>query len=329
MKVKAARVFLTLFIDIALAPAAFAQTPVKVPRIGYLTQAPLSDTPSPERAAFLKGLRELGYIEGKTIVIEYRSAEANVEMLPEAAAELVEAKVDLIVVAGTVPGLAAKQATRTIPVVFTAASDPVANGLVASLAKPGGNVTGLSTVQPELAGKKLQLLKDTLPKLSRVAVLWTSAHPAHALELKEAERAAPVLGIKLQLLDVTRYSDLERAFSMMSRDPPDAVLTFFDYRTLAYRSFIAEFAAKNRIPSIFASQVFVEAGGLMSYGPNAAESFHGAASYVDKILKGTKPGDLPVQQPSQFELVVNLKTARTLGLTIPESILLRAHKVIE
>jgi putative ABC transport system substrate-binding protein len=182
MKLKAARVFLLLLIGIGLAPAAFAQTPVKVPRIGYLTQAPLSDTPSPERAAFLKGLRELGYIEGKTIVIEYRSAEANVEMLPEAAAELVEAKVDLIVVAGTVPGLAAKQATRTIPVVFTAASDPVANGLVASLAKPGGNVTGLSTVQPELAGKKLQLLKDTQALARRCALDFGSSRPCAGAE---------------------------------------------------------------------------------------------------------------------------------------------------
>jgi len=301
----------------------------RTPRIGYLTLAPISDRPSPERAAFLQGLRDLGYIEGDNIQIEYRSAESQVELLPEAAEELVEQGVDLIAAAGAVPTLAAKRATQTIPVVFTYASDPVGNGLVASLAKPGGNVTGVSGMQPELVGKKLQLLKETLPALARVAVLWTSAHPAHRRELDEAEGAARSLGLSLQPYEVTRLANLERAFAQIESERPDALLTLFDYKTIAYRRIIAEFAARQRLPSIFAARLFVDAGGLMSYGPNAEESFHTMARYVHRILEGAKPSELPVEQPTRFELVVNLRVAATLGITIPPSVLLRTDRMIE
>jgi len=315
----------------AVAPigAAAQQTTAQTPRIGYLTLSPISDKPSPERAAFLQGLRDVGYIEGETIRIEYRSAESYVELLPEAAEALVEQGVDLIAATGTVPALAAKQATQTIPVIFMYASDPVGNGLVASLARPGGNATGVSAMQPDLAGKKVQLLKEMLPALSRIAVLWTSAHPAHMRELEEAQSAARSLGISLEPYDVTRLTNLERAFAQIDSDRPHAMLTFFDYKTIAYRSMIVEFAAKQQLPAIFASRLFVDAGGLMSYGPNAEESFRSVARYVDRVLRGAKPSELPVEQPTRFELVVNLKVAANLGITIPPSILVRTDQAIE
>jgi ABC-type uncharacterized transport system substrate-binding protein len=320
-----------LGVSLAEAPinVAAQQTTGRIPRIGYLTLSPISDKPSPERAAFLRGLRELGYIESETIQIEYSSAESYVELLPEAAKALVEQGVDLIAATGVVPALAAKQATQTIPVVFTYVSDPVGNGLVASLARPGGNVTGISAMQPELAGKKVELLKEVLPALSRVAALWTSAHPAHMRELEEAQAAARSLGILLEPHDVTRLTNLERAFAEIKSDRPQAMLTFFDYRTLAYRSMIAEFALNQRLPTIFSSRFFVDAGGLMSYGPDAEESFHGVARYVDRVLRGAKPSELPVEQPTRFELVVNLKTATILGINIPPSVRLRIDRVIE
>jgi putative tryptophan/tyrosine transport system substrate-binding protein len=304
-------------------------TDARLPRIGYLTLSPISDKPSPERAAFLQGLRELGYIEGKTIQIEYSSAESYPELLPEAAEALVEQGVDLIAATGVVPALAAKQATQTIPVVFTYVSDPVGNGLVASLARPEGNVTGLSAMQPELAGKKVELLKEVLPALSRVAALWTSAHPAHMRELEEAQAAARRLGVSLEPYDVTRLTNLEGAFAAIKSDRPDAILTFFDYRTLAYRSMISEFAVNQRLPTIFSSRLFVDAGGFMSYGPDAEESFHSVARYVDRVLRGAKPSELPVEQPTRFELVVNLKIATILGINIPPSVLLRIDRMIQ
>jgi putative ABC transport system substrate-binding protein len=324
------RAFITLLAGAAAWPlAGRAQQSERMRRIGYLTLAPISEQASPERAAFLQGLRELGYIEGETIRIEYSSAESHVELLRDAAETLVEQGVDLIAATGTVPALAAKQATQTIPVVFTFASDPVGNGLVASLARPGGNVTGISAMQPDLAGKKLQLLKEILPALARVAVLWTSAHPAHMRELEEARAAARSLGLSLQPYNVTRLTNLEHAFAQIESDRPDAMLTFFDYRTVAYRSIIAEFAAKQHLPTIFASRLFVDAGGLMSYGPDAEESFRSVARYVDRVLRGAKPSELPVEQPTRFELVVNLRVATTLGITIPPSVLVRTDRVIE
>src|SRR5262245_52988441 len=259
-------------VPLAAGPIGAKAATARIPRIGYLTLSPLSDKPSPERAAFLQGLRELGYIERETIQIVYSSAESYPELLPEAAEMLVEHGVDLIAATGVVPALAAKQATGNIPVVFTYVSDPVGNGLVASLSRPGGNVTGISAMQPELAGKKVELLKELLPSLSRVAALWTSAHPAHMRELEKAQAAGLSLGILLKPYDVTRLTNLERAFAEIDSDRPDAVLTFFDYRTLAYRSMIAEFAINKRLTTIFSSRLFVDAGGLMSYGPDAEES---------------------------------------------------------
>ena len=305
------------------------QTTARIPRIGYLTLSPISDKPSPERAAFLRGLRELGYIDRETIQIEYSSAESYPELLPEAAEALVEQGVDLIAATGVVPALAAKQATQNIPVVFTYVSDPVGNGVVASLAKPGGNVTGLSAMQPELAGKKVELLKEVLPALSRVAALWTSAHPAHMRELEEAQAAARRLGISLEPHDVTRLTNLERAFAQIESDRPHAILTFFDYRTPGYRSMIAEFAIDQRLPTIFSSRLFVDAGGLMSYGPDAEESFHSVARYGDRVLRGAKPSELPVEQPTRFELVVNSRIVAILGINIPPSVLLRIDRMIE
>jgi putative tryptophan/tyrosine transport system substrate-binding protein len=311
------------------AGGARAQTQARVPRIGYLTLAPLTDPPSPERAAFLHGLGELGYIDGKTITIEYQSGEMNVVMLPDAAAELVDRKVDLIVAAGTVACIAAKNATKSIPVVMMFSSEPVASGLVNSLARPGGNVTGLSTMQTELDAKRLEMLQEILPKISHVAVLWTTVHPSHQYELKSIADAARRLRMEVTALDVTNPSDLNRAFGAMTEARPDALFVLWDYRTLTFRKDIAAFAATNHLPTSVPSIEFVEAGGLMSYGPNQYDIFRRTAAIVDKVLKGAKPAEIPVEQPTKFELIVNMKTAKALGISMPQSILLRADRVIE
>jgi putative ABC transport system substrate-binding protein len=307
----------------------FAQSQARLPRIGYLSFAPITDAPSPERAAFLDGLRELGYIDRKTITIEYQSGEMNVEMLPDAADELVDRKVDLIVAAGTVAAVAAKNATKSIPVVMMFSSEPVASGLVKSLAKPGGNVTGLSTVQSELDAKRLEMLKEVLPKISHVAVLWTTVHPSHQYELKSITGAARRLGMAVTTFDVTSPNRLNSAFAAISKVRPDVLFVLWDYRTLTFRKDIAEFAATNRLPTSCPSIEFVEAGGLMSYGPNQHDIFRRTAAIVDKIIKGAKPADIPVEQPTKFELVVNLKTAKILGIKIPNSMLVQATKIIE
>ena len=307
----------------------FAQSQAKMPRIGYLSFAPITDAPSPERAAFLDGLRELGYIDRKTITIEYQSGEMNVEMLPDAADELVDRKVDLIVAAGTVAAVAAKNATKSIPVVMMFSSEPVASGLVKSLAKPGGNVTGLSTVQSELDAKRLEMLKEVLPKISHVAVLWTTVHPSHQYELKSITGAARRLGMAVTAFDVTSPNGLNSAFAAISKVRPDVLFVLWDYRTLTFRKDIAEFAAANRLPTSCPSIEFVEAGGLMSYGPNQHDIFRRTAAIVDKIIKGAKPADIPVEQPTKFELAVNLKTAKILGIKIPNSMLVQATKIIE
>jgi putative ABC transport system substrate-binding protein len=323
-----------LLLAIALGPFVLwerigAQSQARLPRVGYLSFGPLSDTASPERSAFLQGLRELGYVDGKTVTIEYQSGEMNVEMLPDAAAELIDRKVDVIVGVGTVASRAAKNATTSIPVVMMFASEPVVSGLVESLARPGGNVTGLSTIQTELDAKRLEQLKEVAPKLSRVAVLWTTVHPSHEHELKSISGAAHRLGIAVTTFDITNPDGLQRAFAGMTRTRPDAAFILWDYRTFTFRKEIAEFAALNRLPTSFPSMEYVEAGGLTSYGPNPLDVYRRAATYVDKILKGAKPADLPVEQPTKFELVINMKTARALGLAIPHSILLRADRVIE
>ena len=307
--------------------AAAGQQPAKIPRLGYLVVAPLSETPSPERAAFLAGLRELGWIEGKTIAIEYRSAKWNVELLDDLAEELVRMKIDIILAAGGgAPLSAAKRATSTIPIVMTGSGDPVAEGLVASLARPGGNVTGRSLMIPELGSKRLELLKEAVPRVARLAVLWT---PAADLELRATRTAAHKLGLTLKLMEVRNADDLARAFAVLEKERPDALTMLFDALTTGYRGLVGDFAKKHKLPTVFGAREFVEAGGLMSYAPDIAENFRRAATYVDKILKGAKAGDLPIEQPTKFELVINLKTAKALGLTIPQSLLQRADQVIQ
>ena len=320
---------LALMLGILAAPLAIqGQGPRNVPKIGYLVLSPLAEPPSAERRAFLEGLRDLGYLVGQNLIIEYRSAAWNRELLPDLAAELVELKVEVIVV---VPGAtdAAREATKTIPIVVAAANDPAESGLVASLARPGGNVTGTAVSTLDLTGKRLQLIKEAFPKASRVAVLWSPAYEAASLQWKGTQAAARVLGVTLQALEVKDPRDFPGAFSAMTRKRPDALLTFISPLTTAYRPIIVEFATKNRLPTMFAGREAVEAGGLMSYAPNVPDMFRRAAIYVDKILKGAKPGDLPIEQPTKFELVINLKTAKALGLTIPKSVLLQADQVIQ
>ncbi len=311
-----------------LAHPAAAQPPGKVARIGYLLVSPLALTPTPERQAFLDGLRELGWEEGRNLHIEYRAANWNRDLLPDLAEELVTLKVDLIVAVGGTHE-AARQATKTIPIVVPAMGDPVEHGFVASLARPGGNITGTAFFTKELAGKKLELLKETLPRLSRVAVLWNPTNEVSVPYWKETEVAARVLGIALQPLEVRNPKDFPAAFSAISRRRPDALITLADPLTTAFRPIIVEFAAKHLVPTMFDLRADVEAGGLMAYGPHVPELFRRVASYVHRILKGAKPGDLPIEQPDRFELVINLKTAKTLGLKIPPSILVRADKLIE
>jgi ABC-type uncharacterized transport system substrate-binding protein len=305
-----------------------AQRPDNVPRIGYLVLSPLADPPSAERQAFLEGLRELGYVVGRTIIIEYRSAAWNRELLPDLAAELVDGKVDIIVaVPGTID--AARQATKTIPIVIPGGADPVALGLATSLARPGGNITGTTFALPEMAGKRLALLKEAFPRVSRVAVLRDPAVEGVQLDWRETQAAARAMGLALQSLEVRDPKDFPSAFSALTRQRPDALFTFVSVLTSAYRPIIVEFATKQRLPTMFGQRADVEAGGLMSYSPSAADLFRRTAYYIDRILKGTKPADLPVERPTKFELVINLKTAKALGVTIPPSLLVRADHVVE
>ncbi|MDP1682765.1 MAG: ABC transporter substrate-binding protein [Burkholderiales bacterium] len=310
-----------------LTPA--APLPGKVPRIGYLVLSPLISPPSPERAAFLDGLRELGYEDGKNIIIEYRSAEGDAEVLPFLAAELIEAKVDLIVTLGAQTALVLKNATRTIPIVFLFATDPVGTGLVKSLAHPGGNVTGMSVLAYELGAKRLQLLKETLPGLSRVAILRDSNDPAAATEWKATQAAARALHISLQPLDIQSAQDLSAAFAIIRKQPPDALIALMSSRIYSYRNIINKFAMSQHLPIMSGFREFTLAGALMSYSPSLPYLTRRAAVYVDKILKGAKPGDLPVEQPTEIELVINLKTAKALGIKIPPALLLRADEVIQ
>lgn len=312
-----------------IAPIAWgAAQPGKEYRIGYLSLAPVADIPSGARAAFLRAMEKLGYVHGKNLIIEYRSGEGNVELLPEAIADLVEQKPAVIFAPSTPAALAAKHATRTIPIVMFA-SDPVANGIVASLAKPTGNITGVSGVQIKLNAKRLEILREVVPRASRVAVLWSRTHPSHTQELAEIASRAKELGLALELFDVTRIEDLQAAFARISASRPDAILIMFDFRTQRYSGLIAEFAFRTGLPTIFGSRAPVDAGGLMSYGANLSEMFARTAVFVDRILNGADPSTLPVEQPTHFELVINRKTARTLGLRIPEPLLLRASVLIE
>ncbi len=324
------REFMCTLAGLLTAPlAADAQQAVKVARIGYLAGS-LAAFPQ-LREAFIQGLRDLGYVEGRNLVIEYRSPEGKPERLPALAAELVALKVDVIVAAGTPQPLAAKQATRTIPIVFAGASDPVASGLVTSLARPGGNVTGLSLLLPELVGKTLEQLKQAIPGVNRVAVLWQPGLGERTEKdlLKGAEAAGRALGVRLQFVEARGPADFDRAFSDMTKARSDALTVLGSNMFLIERRRLVALAAKNRLPAVYPLREWVDVGGLMAYGANLADLFRRAATYVDKILKGAKPADLPVEQPTKFELVINLKTAKALGLTIPPSLLQRADEVIQ
>jgi putative tryptophan/tyrosine transport system substrate-binding protein len=304
-----------------------AQQAKKVPRVGVLwLYSPAIASPFAE--AFRQGLRELGYVEGKSIVIEYRHAEGKYDRLPSLAAELVRLNVDIIVTASTQAAQAGQQATRSIPIVMTVVSDPVESGLVGSLARPGGNVTGLSLMHPELSGKRLELLKEVIPKLSRVAVLSNLSNPIIPPLLRETEAAARAVGVQLQVVEVRGPIELDSAFGAMTRDRAGALVVLPDGTFQNERRRIAALAAKGRLPTMYAWREAVDDGGLMAYGASVPDILRRAATYVDKILKGTKPADLPVEQPLKFELVINLKTAKQIGLTVPQSVLYRADKVI-
>ena len=312
---------------LAVAVIAEAQQTKKVPRIGLLSPFSPSAT-ALWHQALLQGLRDLGWIEGKNISIEYRYAEGKADRLPDLAADLVRLKVDIIVASVNTDASAAKKATRTIPIVMASAGDPVASGLVESLARPGGNITGLSQMAPELAGKRLELLKEIVPKLSRVAVLWNPQGTTSTLNWKEIQLPARQLGVQLHSLEARSSDDFDKVFEDATRARADALAIMPDQLFAGNLKRIADLAAKSRLPSIFHLTEFVDSDGLAAYGPDRSDQFRRAAYYVDRILKGTKPADLPVEQPTKFELVINLKTAKQIGLTIPPNVLARANKVI-
>jgi putative ABC transport system substrate-binding protein len=311
----------------AMPLASEAQQAGKAPRVGFLFYG--SAGPSPEVEAFRQGLRELGYVEGQNISIEYRFARGRIERLPELAAELVRLRPDVIVTPGTPGSMAAKQATSTIPIVFAGVADAVGAGLVANFARPGGNITGLTSISAQLGGKRLELLKAVAPKTSRVAVLYNPDDRSNVLVLKELQEAAPSLGLTLQPLGVRGPGEFKGAFVAMSRERAHALVGAAGVLTTEHRKAVVDLAAKSRIPAMWGERQFVDAGGLMSYAVNFYDQVRHAAAYVDKILKGAKPGELPVEQPTKYELAINLKTAKALGLTIPPSLLLRADHVIE
>jgi ABC-type uncharacterized transport system substrate-binding protein len=322
MKIKITALTLSAML---FAPCSFAeaQQPGKIPRIGYL-----GGTATARIDAFRQGLRELGYVEGKNVVIESRFTEGKPDRLAALAAELVRLKVDVIVTAGSNPTRAAKEATATIPIVMAQDPDPVGNGFVASLARPGGNITGLSNLGPELSGKRLELLKEVVPRVKRVAVFGTSTFPGNAQILRETELAAGAFRLQLQYLDVLDPKNIETAFRAASKGRAEAVLVLAGPVFTSQRPQLADLAVKSRLPAIYYATEFVEDGGLMTYGANRSDLSRRAATYVDKILKGTKPADLPVEQPKKFEFIINLKAAKQIGLTIPPNVLARADKVI-
>jgi putative ABC transport system substrate-binding protein len=326
---KAARLaLLAAVVVLAVAVMAEAQQPKKVFRVGFLSASSLSAI-SARTEAFRQGLRELGYVEGKNIVIEWRYAEGKIDRLSELAAELMRLKLDVIVSAGPPPTRSAKEATVTIPIVMAFDDDPVGSGFVASLARPSGNITGLSTHYLEISGKQLELLKEVVPRLSRVAVLGNSTQPGIAQALRETELAAGAFGVQLQSLEVRDPKDIETAFRAASKGRADAVVVLSSAGLFSQRRQVIDFAAKGRLPAIYGRPEYVEDGGLMTYGPSITDLFRRAATYVDKILKGAKPADLPVEQPKKFEFIINLKAAKQIGLTIPPNVLSRADRVIK
>ena len=326
----AIKAIIVLLVGLALASAhpAQAQQPKKVPRIGFLT-ATSASSQAPRLEAFRQGLKQLGYFEGKNIAIEYRFAEEKLDRVANLAAQLVHLKVDIIVTGGGTSTRAAKEATVTIPIVMGFDNDPVGSGFVASLARPGGNITGLSTLSPEISGKQLELLKEIVPKLARVAVFGNSSAPDNAQALKEIELAAGAFGVKLQYLEVLDAKEIETAFGTARKGRADALLVLPSPINLSARRQIVDHAAKSQLPAIYWAPEFVEAGGLMAYSVSFTDLFRRAATYVDKILKGRNPPDLPVEQPTKFEFIINLKTAKQIGLTIPPNVLARADKVIK
>jgi putative ABC transport system substrate-binding protein len=314
---------------LAVSVAAEAQPQTKIPRIGYVSGAGDSSNPGPYVEALRKGLRDLGYSEGKHFVIEYRGAEGKPDRISPLAAELVQLQVDVLVLPTVSAVRAAKQATKTIPIVMVTQVDPVAAGIVDSLARPGGNITGLATLQRDLSGKRLELLKEVVPRLARVGVL-RNPHDQTAIGFKDYEAAARALKIRLQSLDVPGSNpDLEGAFREAAKGRANAVITITNNSLFRNAKRVADLALKHRLPSMYEGSTWVEDGGLMSYSANDLELFRRAATYVDKILKGARPADLPVEQPTKFELMINLKTAKQIGLTIPQSMLYRADKVIK
>jgi len=322
---------LVITLILTLSPlAGEAQQPGKVFRVGYLT-VPSRETAQDVANAFKGGLRDLGLVEGQNIVVEYRFADGNVDRLPDLAAELVRLQVDVIVAGATPAVIAAKNATRTIPIVMFLPANPVGAGLVVSLARPDGNITGLtSTAGPEMYGKQLELLKDASPRITRIAVLVNHAtSPFHTLGLRETEIAARALRLQQQVIEVPDPRELDKVFAALMRSRFDAIFVPSDPVLFQHRTRLVALAAKNRLPAMWGHKESAEAGGLMAYSTNTADLARRAATYVDKILKGAKPADLPVEQPTKFELVVNLKTAKVLGLTIPQSLLLRADEIIQ
>ena len=311
---------------IGFVQVAAAQQPTKVPRIGFLTTSPSG---FPRRIeAFRQGLRELGYVEGKNIFIEWRYGEGKRDRMPAFAAELVRLKVDVIVTGGSGSTLAAKESTSTIPIVMAQDNDPVGSGVVASLARPGGNITGLSTLAPEISGKQLELLKEIVPRLIHAAVIGTSTNPGNTQRLKEIELAAGAFNVQLKYLDVLGSKDIETAFQAASKGHADALLVLGGAVLNSHRTQVIQLAVKSRLPVIYGRRDYVEDGGLVSYGVSFTDLDRRAATYVDKILKGRKPADLPVEQPTKFEFIINLKAAKQIGLTIPPNVLARADRVI-
>jgi ABC-type uncharacterized transport system substrate-binding protein len=329
MKKTAGAAILVVVVLLAVAVMAGAQQPKKIPRIGFLAASGDSNNPGPLVEAFRQGLRDFGYIDGKNIRIEYRYPKGNLALVPHLLAELVRINVDVLFVQTLLAIRAAKQATKTIPIIFVTAVDPVANGIVDSLARPGGNITGLSTISRELSGKRLELLKEVVPGISRVGVLWDADGPAAAISFKEYEAVAPALKIVLHSLEVRGPKPaLEEVFQVASKARVSGLISIRNSTLNRYQERITNLAIKNRLASMYEGSPYVEAGGLMSYSSNNADQYRRAAAYVDKILKGAKPVDLPVEQPTKFEFVINLKAAKQIGITIPPNVLARADRVI-
>jgi putative tryptophan/tyrosine transport system substrate-binding protein len=325
------RLVLALIAGALVAPvASFAQQPAKIARVGFLYPGFPDGVGSVGLRALRDGLHELGYVEGKNLQLELRWGEGKIERLPALATELVQLKVDVIVAATSPSVVAARQATRTIPIVMPTSSDPVGDGLVASLAHPGGNITGLSIMSPELGEKRIQMLKELFPRVSHpMAVLWNPDYVGMRARFEQARVAAPAVGLTVRSVEVRDTRELDAAFEAITREPSEALLLLVDPFTFSQRSRIVEFAAEQRIPAMYETSDFVDVGGLISYGPIVADQYRRAAAYVDKILRGAKPADLPIEQPTKFELAINMRAAKALGIKFPESILLRADKVIE